>query len=155
MRDRLIWFATPLIIVILFGAGFAADSVPAKGSPSKAEKNGSDPKDKKTEAPSRRRFKGEITSLDTKASTFSVKSTAGEKTFVTQDAAEESIKRIAVGERVRVTYLEKDGKQIATSVVRLKAKHTNQGKSEKTAKNTSPKPATKEPGKAAATGMGQ
>jgi hypothetical protein len=36
-----------------------------------------------------------------------------------------------VGERVRVTYLEKEGKLVATSVVRLKAKHANPAKSEK------------------------
>jgi hypothetical protein len=147
MPHYLIRLITPWLIVVLFGAGFAADSSLPKNSAPKVEKKASNGKDKKTEAPSRRRLKGEITSLDAKASTFSVKSTAGEKTFATQDAAEESIKRVAVGERVRVTYLEKDGKQIATSVVRLKAKHTHPAKSEETAKDNRSKPEAKEQGK--------
>jgi hypothetical protein len=147
MRQDLTSFMTLLLIVILFGTGFAVDSTPAKGSALGAEKKTSN-KDKKPEAHSRRRFKGEITSLDKKASTFSVKSTAGEKSFATQDAAEESVKKIAVGERVRVSYFEKDGKQIATSIIRLKVKHINSGKSERNSKNTSRKPEAKEPGKA-------
>jgi hypothetical protein len=71
MRQRLIWFVTPLIIMILVGAGFAADGIAQEGSAPKAEKKASNSKDKKTEAPSRRRLRGEITSLDAKAGTFS------------------------------------------------------------------------------------
>jgi hypothetical protein len=131
MRQRLIWFVTSLIIMIFFGAGFTADGIALEGSAPKAEKKASNTKDKKTEAPSHRRLRGEITSLNAMAGTFSVKSGSGEKTFATQDAAEESIKRIAVGERVRVTYLENEEKPIATSAVRLKAKHANPAKSKK------------------------
>src|SRR5207245_9774316 len=101
-----------LAFLVFTGPGFGADSTPnKKTSPSK---------DNKTQTPTRQRFKGEVMSLDAKAGTVDVKGTNGEKSFVTQDSAKESLEVLKTGERGTVTYSEKEGKRIATSLARLK-----------------------------------
>jgi hypothetical protein len=77
------------------------------------------------------RLKGEITAMDAKAGTVSVKGTSGEKTFTTQDAARDTLEIVKVGEHVRVTYSEKGGKSVATSIMRMKPKSASSGTKEK------------------------
>jgi hypothetical protein len=88
-------------------------------------------------------------SLNAKAGTVNVKGTNGEKTFDTQDAAKDSLEVLQPGERVRVTYSEKEGKLVATSLARLKGKTKTAAKNQKNP-STSTKPDSKEANKPAA-----
>src|SRR6266702_12466 len=121
-----------LAFLVFTSPGFGADSTP----------------NNKTQTPTRQRFKGEVMSLDAKAGTVDVKGTNGEKSFVTQDAAKDSLEVLKTGERVRVTYSEKEGKLIATSLARLKIKTKTAAKNQKNP-STSAKPDGKESNKSA------
>ena len=114
----------------------AADSTPAKSGAPESGKNAADkkPADKKaktTSAAKPQRLKGEITALDVKAGTVSVKGASGEKSFVTQDAAKDTLEILNLGEKVGVTYSEKDKKLVATSLRRIKPKTASSGAKEK------------------------
>src|SRR5436853_4489858 len=79
-----------LAFLVFTGPGFGADSTPnKKTAPSK---------ENKTQTPTRQRFKGEVMSLDAKAGTVDVKGTNEEKSFVTQDAAKDSLEVLKTGE---------------------------------------------------------
>jgi hypothetical protein len=69
--------------------------------------------------------------MDAKAGTVSVRGTSEEKTFTTQDAAKDALEIVTVGEHVRVTYSEKGGKLVATSMKRMKPKSARSGTKEK------------------------
>ena len=129
------------LVVLLFltsspRAGLAADSTPAKsGAPESekkaADKNPADKKAKTNSAAKPQRLKGEITALDVKGGTVSVKGASGEKSFVTQDAAKDTLEILKIGEQVKVTYSEKDKKLVATSLRRIKPKTASTGAKEK------------------------
>lgn len=117
----------------------AAESAPPKSAVPESEKKAAEkkPAEKKaktasaTKATKPQRLKGEITAMDAKAGTVSVKGTSGEKSFTTQDAAKDTLEIVKVGEHVRVTYSEKDGKSVATSMKRMKPKTASSGAKEK------------------------
>ena len=112
-----------LVPILMFGVSavsFAADARAAKESLGAPAKKTEAPSTKKTKKATPRKFTGNISAVDTKAGAVSVKGTAGEKKFMTKDAAKDALERLGVGDRVRVLYLEKDGKAVATSVRRLK-----------------------------------
>ena len=103
-------------------AGFAAEKTPAK-APSTAPIEKSQPKTTKTaKTPKALKYRGDISAIDAASGVVSVKGQAGEKQFVTQDAAKDAVERLSVGDNVRVIYSEIDKKLVATSVRRMKAK---------------------------------
>ena len=127
--------------VFLTAVGLAAETPPSKSKePAEESVKKSPPKKKTTKAkkPKVQKFVGDISAVDTKTGAVSVKGTAGEKNFMTQDAAKDALERLAVGDRVRVQYSEKDGKLAATSVRRVKLPQTK-------AKSSAPNPNTKAP----------
>jgi hypothetical protein len=130
-------FAILLLLANCAATGFA-DSAPAKDAAASSEKKQTEKKTKTTKPARPQKLKGEIIALDAQAGTVSVKGTAGEKSFLTQDAAKDSLEVLEVGERVRVVYLEKDGKPVATSLRRIKKSPSSQDKQKK----PSAKPAT-------------
>lgn len=113
-------FLVPMLMFGVSAVSFAADTRAAKESLGAPAKKTEAPSTKKTKKATPRKFTGNISAVDTKAGAVSVKGTAGEKKFMTKDAAKDALERLAVGDRVRVLYLEKDGKAVATSVRRLK-----------------------------------
>ena len=77
--------------------------------------------EKKTEMKSEKaktnRITGEVTSLDAKAGTFAVKEKDKEiKLTADSKSAKSALEKLKVGDMVRVSYSEKDGKMIASSV---------------------------------------
>ncbi len=83
----------------------------------------SQPKNTKSaKTPKALKYRGDISAIDAASGVVSVKGQAGEKQFVTQDAAKDAVERLSVGDNVRVIYSEKDKKLVASSVRRLKAK---------------------------------
>ncbi len=131
--------AAPLFALLLSGLAVGAET-PTTKEPAKQGAKTAEPKKKPTKAkkPKVQKFVGNISAVDTKTGAVSVKGTAGEKNFVTQDAAKDAVVRLAVGDRVRVQYSEKDGKLAATSVRRVKLPQTK-------TKSTAPTQKTKAP----------
>jgi len=117
--------AAPLLAVCLSGLALAAET-PSTKEPTKEGVKTAQPKKKSTKAkkPKVQKFVGNISAVDTKTGAVSVKGSAGEKNFVTQDAAKDVLERLTVGDRVRVQYSEKDGKLAATSLRRVKLPQT-------------------------------
>jgi hypothetical protein len=122
-------------IVIFTIPAFAAENSSKQSSPPPSAPKSETTKTKKTK-PTAQTFRGQIAALDTKAGTVSVKSDASEKTFVTQDAAKGSVERMSVGDRVKITYTEKEGKLFASSVRRIKSKNATSTKSKTTTKSS-------------------
>jgi len=90
---------------------------------------------------------GEVTALDAKAGTFEVKEKDKElKLSATSKSAKSSLAKLKVGDMVKVSYTEKDGKMIASSV-KAEAKKATEKKpttaTEKKADVTEKKPTTK------------
>jgi hypothetical protein len=101
------------------------------------------PAEKKTETKSEKakshRITGELTSVDAKAGTFAVKGNDKEiKLAADSKSAKDALEKVKVGDMVRVSYTEKDGKMTATSVKAGSKKAT-----EKKGDVTEKKPATK------------
>lgn len=118
-------------------AAFAAEKTPAK-SPSTAPMQNSQPKNTKSaKTPKSLKYRGDISAVDPASGVVSIKGPAGEKQFVTQDAAKDAVERLSVGDNVRVIYSDKDGKLLASSVRRLKVTKAIA----KAAKTTETKPA--------------
>jgi len=71
----------------------------------------------KSEKAKTNRITGEVTSLDAKAGTFAVK-TKDKEINLTADSksTKDALEKLKVGDMVRVSYTEKDGKIIASSV---------------------------------------
>lgn len=64
-------------------------------------------------------FEGEVVKVDTVAKSLTVKGTAGEETFDVSKAKFEGVKDLSelqVGNKVVVSYEEKEGKKVAVSV---------------------------------------
>jgi hypothetical protein len=118
-------WAAPLFAFLLSGLSFAAET-PSTKEPAKESAKTAPVKKKATKPkkPKVQKFVGNISSVDAKTGAVSVKGSAGEKSFITQDAAKDALERLAVGDRVRIQYSERDGKLAATSVRRVKLPQT-------------------------------
>ena len=132
--------AVPLFVMLLAGLAFGAETPTTKDTTKESAKT-APPKKKSTTAkkPKVQKFVGDISAVDTKSGAVSVKGTAGEKNFVTQDAAKDAVERLKVGDRVRVQYSEKEGKLVATSVRRVKLPQTKNKAAEESTKTKTAK----------------
>ena len=148
MKKRFHCVLVLLFLVSSTQAVLAGESVPTKNAVPESEKKAAEKKAKRTsatQATKPQKLTGEITAMDAKAGTVSVKGASGEKSFMTQDAAKDTLEIVKVGERVRVTYSEKDGKSVATSMKRMKPKTASSGAQEKKP-SKAPTPQTKDGG---------
>ena len=107
-----------LIVALLFAfsltAAYAADkATDTKAAPAKVEKK-AEPK----KAESKHQLTGEVKAVDAKAATVTVKG----KKEMTFTAEEKLLKDVKVGDKIVVTYTEKDGKATASGIKAAKAK---------------------------------
>ena len=133
-------FRLPLASLLVFslcGAGFSAEKAATKSSAAPAAQKSQQNNPKK--APKLVKYRGNISAIDSSSGAVSVKGAAGEKQFITQDAAKDAVERLAVGDSVRVVYSEKNGKLVASSVRKIKVTKTSAGR-EKTSENTLAQP---------------
>src|SRR5437660_5542542 len=104
-----------LITVAFGGVSFAADKSTDKSTDKSMEKT-----DKKTpvksEKPKPTNTTGEVTSVDAKAGTLTVKGKDKEINLNAISRAKAALGKIKVGDMVKVTYTEQDGKMNASSV---------------------------------------
>jgi hypothetical protein len=119
---------------------FGAENSSSKTAPSAGSTKEETTKPKKSK-PTAQKFRGQIIALDVKAGTLLVKNDTTEKSFITLDAAKDAIEQMTEGDSVRITYTEKEGKLVATSVRRLKVKNSTPAK--KTPANKNSKSTTK------------
>jgi preprotein translocase subunit SecD len=124
MKNTIRLFAVVVTTLSFSSLAFAQAKSAAPASPP-MEKNM-----ETTEKAKTGRITGEITSLDAKAGTLEVKEKDKEvKLTADSKAAKSELEKLKVGDRVRVSYTEKNGKMIASSV---KAESTTKAsKSEK------------------------
>jgi Cu/Ag efflux protein CusF len=131
MKGVLKLFLVALITLAFSGVGFAQAKPATPATPAtpaspekKAEKAG-----KKEGQPKATRVTGEIMSLDAKAGTLRVKVKDKEMSFTAETkGAKSALEKVKVGDRVSVSYTEKNGKLIARSVTEGKAKAKGKGK---------------------------
>jgi len=97
----------------------------------------------KSEKPKTTRITGEVTSVDAKAGTLTVKAKDKETNLTTDTKAKDALEKVKVGDMVKVSYTEKDGKMVASSIAKTetKAKTTKpeEKKSDMTEKKTEKK----------------
>ena len=121
-------FAIIVFVVDLFRVAFSciwfALSKPA--SPDKPATPPAPAMEKKTEMKSETakttRITGEVTSVDSKAGTLTVKTKDKEANLIADSNAKGALGKVKVGDMVKVTYAEKDGKMLASSIAGAKAK---------------------------------
>ncbi len=96
--------------------------------------------EKKEPAPKTHQFTGEVTAIDTKAKTLSAKKQKEEKAF---DIANAKMKaEPKVGDKVLVKYIEKDGKNLASSATITKKASAKKEEVKKEAPKAAVAPAT-------------
>jgi microtubule-associated protein 1 len=110
-----------LIVALLFAfsltAAFAADKAAdtkAAPAPAKEEKKA----EPKKVAEKKHQLTGEVKAVDAKAATVTVKG----KKEMTFTADEKMLKDVKIGDKIVVTYTEKDGKATATGIKAAKTK---------------------------------
>jgi hypothetical protein len=144
-------FSVAFLSLFLSHVAFSAETTPSKEPPKQTVKKPTAPKKTtKTKKPKMQKFVGNISAVDTKSGAVSVKGTAGEKNFITKDAARDTLERLTIGDRVRVQYTDQDGKLTTSSVRRVKLPQTKTKPPEETSKSKTTKaPDQQKPGKEA------
>lgn len=112
-----------LLVFSFCPAGFSAEKAPTKSSAALSAQQSRPASAKKTTK--LLKYRGKVSAMDSRGGTMSVNGAAGEKRFVVQDVAKDTLERLAVGDNVRVAYTEKNGKLAASSVRRVKATRAN------------------------------
>lgn len=120
MKTTVRMFIIALVTLTFSGLALAQDKAGTPAAPAKTAT-----KAKAT------RITGEVTSVDAKAGTLAVKTKDKDVNLDTDSKAKTSLKDVKVGDRVRVSYTEKDGKMIATSVAKAKSAATKGATAEK------------------------
>jgi hypothetical protein len=108
----------PILVLCFAITGATAESPASKATTAQTAIKPAPKKSPKQLKP--QKFVGNISAMNAKTGAVVVKGTAAEKSFMAQDNAKDALERLAVGDRVRVQYSEKDGKLLATSVRRMK-----------------------------------
>ena len=131
MKNTLQMFVLALTTVAFAGLGMAADKSTEK-APAEAAKA---EKAKTTSAT------GEVKSVDTKAGMLTVKVKDKDVDLTAESkSAKSALNKVKVGDMVKVSYTEKDGKMTATSIAAVKAEKKAEPAMEKS--KATEKPAT-------------
>ena len=130
------WFLW--LVAVLIGSALAFP--PMISAAEKAEKKAAQPcapamKEEKKAPEKKEKAKsatGELVSVDAKMGMVAVKVKDKEMSFTAETkAAKASLEKVKVGDRVTVSYTEKEGKMVARSVTAAKAKKAEAKKAEK------------------------
>lgn len=114
MKGILRLFLVSLIALTFAGASFGQATPATPATPAKPAEKAAQ---KKEAGPKTMRVSGEIVALDAKAGTLTVKAKDKEMAFIAEGkGAKAGLEKIKVGEKVRVSYTDKDGKLIARSI---------------------------------------
>lgn len=139
MKKVIAIIVSALFILSVAGLSFAAEekkAAPAEkkeAAPAKAEEKAAPAKMKQVT--------GEVTAVDAKAKTLTVKGKKGDMALTADEKAAAKLGEIKVGDKVMVKYKEMDGKNIATSIAAKKAEKKEEMKKEEPKKMEPAKPA--------------
>jgi TusA-related sulfurtransferase len=79
--------------------------------------------EKKTEKPKTSRISGEVTSVDAKAGMLTVKGKDKDVNLTAESSStKKALEKVKVGDMVKVSYTEKNGKMVASSVAKEESK---------------------------------
>lgn len=123
MKSKSGLFLVSLLVSGFCQAGFSAEKAPTKSSGASSAQQSRPASAKKTTK--LLKYRGKVSDIDSRSGTVSINGAAGEKRFVVQDAAKDAVERLAVGDSVRVSYVEKNGKLAASSLRRVKPTRTS------------------------------
>jgi Cu/Ag efflux protein CusF len=112
MKNLLRVLAVTVTTLAFSGVSFAAEKAIEKTEP-KTEMKSEKAKPTKTS--------GEVTAVDAKAGTLTVKAKDKNLNLTADSKAKGALEKVKVGDMVKVTYTEKDGKMNATSIATVKA----------------------------------
>ncbi len=127
----------PLFVLAFAGLSFAASSeTPSSSAPEKkAEKV-----EKKATKSKVSKATGEVTAVDSKAGTLTVKAQDKDMNFTAESkSAKNALNKVKSGDNVSVSYTEKEGNMVIRSVSKAKAKAKAKSKSAATKEGTSMK----------------
>jgi uncharacterized iron-regulated membrane protein len=124
VKNALRILVVALTTLAFSGFGFAQEKKATPSTPTTPSAPATEKKEMKSEKA--KTVTGEVTSLDAKAGTLTVKA-KDKETNLTADSssAKNALGKVKVGDMVKVTYTEKDGKMVASSVAKTKTKTTN------------------------------
>ena len=114
MKSMLKLFLVAVMVLSFTGMSFA-QATPAK--PASPEKK----TEMKAEKPKITRITGDLVSVDAKAGSLTVKVKDKDLNLTAESkAAKSALEKVKAGDKVRVSYTEKDGKMIASSIAGVK-----------------------------------
>lgn len=120
MKNALRVLIVALTTLAFSSIGFAQEK---KTTPATPAAPATEKKTEKSEKPKTSRVTGEVTSVDAKAGTLNVKAKDKDlKLTAESSSAKGALEKVKVGDMVKVSYTEKDGKMVASSVDKTKAK---------------------------------
>ena len=123
MKNALRVFVLALITVAFSGISFAQAKPATPATPATPPAPAVEKKtEMKSEKAKTTRITGEVTSVDSKAGTLTVKTKDKETNLIADSNAKGALGKVKVGDMVKVTYAEKDGKMLASSIAGAKAK---------------------------------
>lgn len=128
------WFLVPLVTLAFAGSSFAQAKPATPASPASPPKKA----EVKAEKAKTSRLSGVVTSADVKTGVLTVKAKDKDMSFTAKTkAAMAALGKVKVGDRVRISYSEKNGKLIVHSI--SESKITTAAKTPTPAKRTEKK----------------
>ena len=122
MKNALRVFVLALITVAFSGISFAQAKPATPATPATPPAPAMEKKTEMKSEAKTTRITGEVTSVDGKAGTLTVKTKDKEANLIADSNAKGALGKVKVGDMVKVTYAEKDGKMLASSIAGAKAK---------------------------------
>jgi hypothetical protein len=118
--------ALRVLVVVLITVAFSGISF-AQAKPATPATPATPPApamEKKTESEKAKttRITGEVTSVDSKTGMLTVKTKDKETNLIADSNAKGALGKVKVGDMVKVTYTEKEGKMLASSIAGVKSK---------------------------------
>jgi hypothetical protein len=117
MKNSIKTLLIALTILAFSGASFAQEKGTTPSSP------GMEKKTEKSEKPKTSRISGEVTSVDAKTGMLTVKGKDKDVNLTAESSStKKALEKVKVGDMVKVSYTEKNGKMVASSVAKEESK---------------------------------
>ena len=138
MRDMMKVLLVPVVAFAFAGTVWAQGTTPAPAKPAAPAKT----TEKKEVTVKVSRGRGELLAVDSKAGTAKVKAKDSEMSVVADTKeTKDALAKVKVGDPVRFTYTEKDGKLSLRSLTKVRVKSDAKSSQQKTDRQESTKPA--------------
>lgn len=138
MKNIIKLLLVPVALFAFVGTSLAQGTTPAPAKPAAPAKT----TEKKEVTVKVNRARGELLAVDSKAGTAKVKGRDGEMSLVADSKeTKDQLTKVKVGDPVRLTYSEKDGKLVLRSLEKGRVKTESKSPRQKTQKPESTTPA--------------